>query len=211
MITTTLCMIRHGETAWNAQQRIQGQLDIPLSALGVAQARAAAASLAAEPFDAIYSSDLVRAGHTAESIAHVLHQPISWRHELRERHYGVFQGLTYAEARRQHPEEFASFESREPEFVIPGGESLGQFSARVGACLDEIVECHRGGQVLIATHGGVLDIAYRRASGRSLTAPRDFEIPNAALNWIEVIEGRWYISAWAERAHLEATLDDLPG
>jgi len=209
---TRLCLVRHGETAWNAERRIQGQLDEPLSSRGRAQARAAANWLAQDDFAAIYSSDLSRALHTAEAVAQRLGLSIRQRAGLRERHYGVFQRLTYAEMQQRHPREYARFIARDEEFAFPdGGESLRRFADRVNRCVDEIVAAHPGGQVLIVTHGGVLDIAHRRASGKPLSAPRDFEIPNTALNWLEVDGGKWTLLAWAERGHLAETLDELPG
>ena len=212
MKTTRLCLVRHGETAWNAERRIQGQLDEPLSAVGHAQARAAANGLAGEGFAAIYSSDLARARQTAEAAAHLLRLPVALRAGLRERHYGVFQTLTYGEMHSRYPQDYARFEAREIDFAFPGGgESLRRFSERVLRCAEEIAAHHEGGQALIFTHGGVLDILHRRASGRPLTAPRDFEIPNAALNWLEIADGQWSVLAWADRGHLTETLDELPG
>ena len=212
MSTTRLCFVRHGETAWNAERRIQGQLDVPLSSTGHAQARAAANWLAREDFAAIYSSDLSRALHTAEAAAHLLKLPVGRQAGLRERHYGVLQTLTYAEFEQRHPQAHARFLAREEAFALPGGgESLLQFAARVHRCIDAIVAAHAGSQVLIVTHGGVLDILHRRASGKPQSAPRDFDIPNAGLNWLEVDRGRWSILAWAERGHLAETLDELPG
>jgi probable phosphoglycerate mutase len=209
---TRLCLVRHGETAWNAERRIQGQLDVPLSAVGHAQARATANWLVREDFSAIYSSDLSRALHTAEAAAHLHKLPIHRRVELRERHYGVLQTLTYAEFGQRHPNAYARFLAREEAFALPGGgESLRQFADRVNACLDEIVAAHPGGQALVFTHGGVLDILHRRTSGQPLSAPRDFDIPNAALNWLEVDQGKWSLLSWAERSHLAEALDELPG
>ena len=212
MTATRLCLVRHGETAWNAERRIQGQLDVPLSRVGHAQARAAAHRLAREDFSAIYSSDLSRALHTAEAAALRLKLPIGRQAALRERHYGVLQTLTYAEFERRHPAAHARFQAREEAFALPGGgESLRQFADRVNRCIDAIVAAHPGGQVLVVTHGGVLDVLHRRASGKPLSVPRDFEIPNAALNRMEVEQGRWTILSWAERSHLAEALDELPG
>lgn len=212
MTSTRLCLVRHGETAWNAERRIQGQLDVPLSAVGHAQARAAASGLAGEAFAAIYSSDLARALHTAEAAAHLLKLPIRREIALRERHYGVLQTLTYVEFEQRHPSAHARFLAREETFALPGGgESLRQFADRVNRCIDGIVAAHPGGQVLIVTHGGVLDVLHRRASGKPLSVPRDFEIPNTALNWLEVDRGIWSILNWADRGHLDEALDELPG
>lgn len=214
MTATRLCLVRHGETVWNAERRVQGQLDVPLSSVGHAQARATANALAQEssPVCAIYASDLVRALHTAEAAAHLLGLPIRRLAGLRERHYGVLQTLTYAKFERRYPDAYARFLAREENFALPGGgESLRGFADRVHACVDGIVAAHPGGRVLVVTHGGVLDILRRRASGKPLAAPRDFDIPNAALNWLAVDQGKWTILSWADRSHLTAALDELPG
>ena len=210
MTPTRICVVRHGETAWNAERRIQGQLDLPLSSAGLAQARAAANWLARESFGALYSSDLSRALRTAEAASKKLGLPIRRCTALRERHYGAFQTLTYDEIRQRFPQESSRFLARDAEFELPqGGESLKRFSDRVTQCADEIVAAHAGGSALIVTHGGVLDILHRRASGKPLSAPRDFEIPNAGLNWFEVVSGEWSILSWAERGHLAEALDEL--
>lgn len=207
---TRLCIVRHGETDWNAGKRIQGQIDVPLSALGHAQARATANSLVSEGFAALYSSDLARARQTAEATAHLAHLPLNLLPGLRERHYGVFQGLTYDEAESHHPGDYARHKSRDPHFVPAGGESLLDLAARLDDTLADIVRRHAGGAVVIFTHGGVLDILHRQATGKPLDTPRDFAIPNCGINWIEVSGGSWTLLSWAERDHLEGTsLDEL--
>lgn len=210
-MTTRICLVRHGETAWNAERRLQGHIDIPLNDIGLAQARATAASLTNQSFEAAYASDLLRARQTADAIAArcTLQPAIDAR--LRERHYGVFQALTYDEARARFPEDYQHFESRDPEFVFPGGgESLRQFAARIHEALHDIATRHKGGTVLVVTHGGVLDVAHRLATGKPLETPRDFTIPNAALNWIERDGVDWRLIAWAEQRHLKSALDELP-
>lgn len=211
MSTTRICLIRHGETAWNAERRVQGHIDIALNAKGMTQARTAADGLAGEIFAAIYCSDLARARHTAEAAARVLRLPVCVRRELRERGYGRFEALTHAEMRQRHPQDYVRFEARDPDFDFCGGESLRDFAARVLACLEALASRHAGEQILIVTHGGVLDVVYRYATGRPLTATRDFDIPNAAYNWLERARGRWSVLTWAERGHLAATLDELAG
>ena len=208
---TRICLVRHGETAWNAERRLQGHIDIPLNDIGLAQARATAASLTNQSFEAAYASDLLRARQTADAIAArcTLQPAIDAR--LRERHYGVFQALTYDEARARFPEDYQHFESRDPEFVFPGGgESLRQFAARIHEALHDIATRHQGGTVLVVTHGGVLDVAHRLATGKPLETPRDFTSPNAALNWIERDGVDWRLIAWAEQRHLKSALDELP-
>ena len=210
-MTTRLCLVRHGETAWNAERRLQGHTDIPLNETGLAQARATASSLVGEGFHAAYSSDLTRARQTAEAIA--LHCKLDVTHDssLRERHYGDFQALTYDEARARFPENYQLFESRNPEFAFPGGgESLLGFAARIRTSLERIASAHPGQNVLVVTHGGVLDVAHRLATGKPLDTPRDFTIPNAALNWLGWDGSAWSLIAWAQQQHLQRALDELP-
>lgn len=208
---TRLCLVRHGETAWNAERRLQGHLDIPLNATGEVQARATARSLAGHRFHAAYSSDLQRARQTAGAVAAALGLEIRHDPALRERHYGVFQGLTYDEAQARFPSDYARFHSRDPDFAFAGqGESLNGFAARIVAALTAIAVRHPGEQVLVVTHGGVLDIAHRLATGKPLGAARDFTIPNAALNWLAHDADGWTLEAWAEQSHLDAARDELP-
>jgi probable phosphoglycerate mutase len=210
MSSSHLCLVRHGETAWNAEGRVQGQTDVPLSATGRAQARAVGAALAGERFAALYASDLERVRQTAAPAAAALGLEVRLDARLRERHYGRFETLTYDEARARLPEDFARFKAKELDYDFGSGESLARFNARALECLAEIAARHAGAAVLVFTHGGVLEMAYRHALGRGLQSARDFEIPNAALNRLEIGPGGWRVLAWAEVAHLERALDDLP-
>ena len=198
-----LWLIRHGETSWNAEGRVQGQTDVPLSEVGHAQARAVAALFAGRRIDALYSSDLQRVTQTAQPAAQALGLEIRVEPLLRERHYGMFETLTYAE-------EYARFRAHDPEFDFRGGEGLRLFFERSVRCLSEIAARHAGEDVLVFTHGGVLDMAYRHAKRLGLATKRECEIPNAALNQIEIAGDGWNVLTWGERAHLEAAIDDLP-
>ena len=210
MSVTRLCMVRHGETAWNAEGRVQGQLDIPLNAAGLTQACAVADALAGESFSAIYSSDLARARQTAAPAAVRLGIEVRLERALRERHYGMFERLTYVEARERYPVEYARFRDKDPDFDFVTGEGLAAFAARALACVGALLARHAGEDILVFTHGGVLEMVYRHATGRGLSSPRDFEIPNAALNRIEASGGAWRVALWADVSHLEKALDDLP-
>jgi probable phosphoglycerate mutase len=208
-MTTRLCIVRHGETAWNAEHRVQGQLDVPLNAVGHAQALAASKVLSREKFDVIYSSDLSRARQTAAPTAELLSMEVATDPALRERHYGIFERLTYAEVKEKFPEDYARFHAREPDYDFRTGESLKNFSARSIAVISKIADANKDRSVLVFTHGGVLDYVYRFITGLSLSAEREFGIPNAGLNRIEVTPAGWQIRAWADVAHLENALDDL--
>lgn len=210
MRSTRLCLVRHAETTWNAEGRVQGQLDVPLNETGRVQARAVASVLGDESFAAIYSSDLVRVQQTAAPVAQRLGLEVLLDARLRERHYGVFQGMTYAEAKERIPEGYARFRAKDPEYDFGTGESLGSFNERSLLFIQELVRRHEGEDLLLFTHGGILEMVYRHATGRGLSTPRDFEIPNAALNRIEIGPAGWRIAAWADVGHLSVALDDLP-
>ena len=151
-MTTRLCIVRHGETAWNAEHRVQGQLDVPLNAVWQAQALAAAKVLSREKFDAIYSSDLSRARQTAAPTAELLSMQVAIDPALRERHYGIFERLTYAEVKEKFPEDYARFHAREPDYNFRTGESLKDFSARSISVVSRIAKECEGKSILIFTH-----------------------------------------------------------
>jgi len=211
-ISTRFCFIRHGETDWNVEKRIQGHRDVPLNATGRAQAEATAAGLAAHRFAAIYSSDLGRALETAAATARRQALTVCPESGLRERHYGRLQGMTVNEISRHFPDDAVRYQTRDAHWTFGDGESLYRFNDRIVRTIEALAARHAGADVLCVAHGGVLDIVYRHATGRPLSAPRDFSVPNCALNWLEVTlaDGRseWRIAAWADRRHLDATLDE---
>ncbi len=166
---------------------------------------------ASESFAAVYSSDLLRAWNTAQIAVAGRQVAVSPAPTLRERHFGVLQGVTSLEARERHPDVHRHHQARTPDYDYETGESLIVFAARVMAGLEAIAERHRGQSVLAFTHGGVLDVVYRAATGRALDAPRDFSLPNAAFNWLELGDGGWRLISWADCAHLQQALDELPG
>lgn len=207
MSTTRICIVRHGETDWNADERIQGQIDVPLNPVGQGQAQAAASALASEKFSALYSSDLRRAHDTAAAAAHMLHLSVQLDPGLRERRYGEYEGLTRNEIRQRI--DYGRYIARDPDFDFHGGESLRTFAERVETTITRLAKTHAGQSILIFTHGGVLDIVHRVAMRRPLDTKRDFPIPNAALNWIAVDNddrnAGWTVLSWAVQPHLAAT------
>ena len=210
MRATTLVLVRHGETSWNVQGRIQGHTDVALNRLGLAQAEALGNRLACERFDAVYSSDLVRAYHTARRAVPDPERTIIKDRRLRERHFGVLQGLTGEEAMTGQPAAWKAFKSRDPDLELAGGEKLGDFSRRIVGFVEAILETHAGERVLVVTHGGVLDALYRHALGMPLSVSRNFPIYNASVNILSHDEQSWRIDAWGDVAHLpqEVAMDD---
>jgi probable phosphoglycerate mutase len=212
-MTTRICFIRHGETDWNVDRRIQGQTDIPLNETGRSQALAMAFSAAHHNFDAIYSSDLMRAHDTANMLASRRGLDIKTLPQLRERHYGIFQGITAAEGRQRHPEAHAHYIARDPAYDFETGESMHAFAARIEAAVSEMTRHHDKQTIAAVTHAGVLDILYRKSTGRPLHTPRDFIIPNCALNWFlfdnHGPDGKgWHLEAWDDHHYLAKVLKE---
>lgn len=207
ILVTHFLLIRHGETEWNRAQRIQGQRESELSPAGLAQAAALAAHLSNVAADALVSSDLGRTMRTAAPLGRRLGLAVEASSALRERAFGVFEGLTTDQIKHSFPAAYASWRARDPDFVIPGGESLVGLRMRVKAALESIAG--RGQkQVIVVTHGGVLDAAYRIAEGIDDRAPRAWVLANAGINRIEIDAGRWRLGAWGEVAHLAGAVDD---
>jgi probable phosphoglycerate mutase len=211
---TTLILIRHGETAWNAERRLQGHLDIPLSPAGERQAAALATALQHETFDLIVSSDLQRARQTAEAVARPHGIRVQSDPALRERCYGGFEGLLYAEIEQQFPFEFAAWQGRDIDGALPPGanqgESFRKFYERVIAAIDGWAAAHPGKTLALVAHGGVLECAHRAALGLSLETPRSVSIHNASVNRFTVSGGVLALQSWGEVAHLKAAaLDEL--
>ena len=208
---TQFILVRHGETEWNRLGRIQGHLDSPLNPRGVAQAESVAARLEHEPFDRLVCSDLGRARGTAEIIAGRTGHEIEADDRLRERHYGIFQGRTRAEAAAAFPDAYAEYESEDVDHAIPGGESIQQCFRRNLACLQDLAARHAGERIVVVAHGGVLDGLHRHVLGLPHVGARAFTIVNASLNWFSYEGEAWELERWGDAVHLGLgeALDDL--
>jgi probable phosphoglycerate mutase len=200
---TRIVAVRHGETAWNVATRIQGQLDIGLNDKGREQARRLALALAHESLDAIYTSDLARAADTARALAERCAAPLVADIGLRERGFGTFEGLTWAEVEQQHPEASRRWRARDASFGPPGGETLAAFHARATAAIAAIAARHRGQHIALFTHGGVLDALYRAAARLALDAPRTWQLANASINRVLHGEQGFVLVGWNDALHLE--------
>ncbi len=200
---THFVVVRHGETRWNLEQRIQGQGDSPLTDSGLAQAEAIARRLAGEPaFDVLVSSDLGRALQTARPIARVIGREIRLDPRLRERHFGRGEGLTYDEVGERFPGAFRSDGAIDPDYAIPGGESRRQFHERVARAFEALAAAHPGARLVVVTHGGVLATLYRHIHGIALAEPHRIAIGNASYNAMSFSAGAWTLHAWAQDDHL---------
>ena len=202
MQATRIIAIRHGETDWNAATRIQGHTDIALNANGVEQARQLGAALANEDIDAVYASDLSRAADTAQAIATHHKLTVHTHTGLRERHFGYFEGLTWAAIEAKHAEDALAWRSRDTHFAPAGGESLEALKARVLNTLNELAGKHMGQHIVIAAHGGILDQLYRLANNLDLQTKRDWHLGNAAVNRLLWTPGSLNLVIWGDTSHL---------
>ena len=208
MDATRIIAIRHGETAWNVDSRLQGHLDIPLNDVGLWQARQAALALADEPIDAIYSSDLQRAWVTARAIAETTQAPLTAHQGLRERSFGVLQGHTFEELEAKEPEQAYRWRKRDPAFAPEGGESLIALRERITATTHALAAQHVGGQIVLVAHGGVLDVLYRAATRQDIQAPRTWQLGNAAINRLLWTPEGLSLVGWADTQHLDNAVRD---
>ena len=218
---TEFLIVRHGETPWNVERRIQGWRDIELNELGQRQAQAVARHLAQhhdegqQRIDAIYSSDLKRAQQTATFLAQQLSMPLTLSEGVRERNYGILEGIPFPEMQQHYPEVAKVWASRHPDGVIPSGETLRQFHQRVTGAIEAIAAQHQGQRVVVVTHGGAMDILWRQANGAGLQDPRKAVLLNASINRIALtrVESQfdWALIDWGNVDHLQQaeTGDDV--
>ena len=210
MEATRIIAVRHGETAWNVDARIQGQLDVGLNDTGRWQARRVGEALAGEKISAVYSSDLGRARQTAQSIAEVTGVAVVPEEGLRERSFGIFEGKTFDEIQETWPDHAHNWRKRIPEWEPPeGGESLIQLRERVTRTLQGLAARHPGELIVVVAHGGVLDAIYRVATGQEVNSPRTWELPNGAINRLLWTPEGFTLVGWSDTQHLDPdTLDD---
>lgn len=185
---TQFMVVRHGETLWNRERRIQGQLDSPLTQEGERQAGATARRLRDCGGQRLVASDLGRTLQTALPISAAANLLLETDSRLRERCFGVFEGSTPNEIEARDAVAFARWQSRDPNYAMQAGESLSALCDRVRVCFESMAR-QNGGKVIVVTHGGVLDAVYRLASGVSLDAPRSWPLLNSSINEIEIVDG----------------------
>lgn len=179
-----LYFVRHGETTFNAEGRIQGQTDAPLSDLGRRQGEAVADALANCPIDAVYSSPLRRAMETAQAIAGRHGIEVVADPRLMELHAGVFQGRLRAELAELYPAELAQWLGGNDDFAIPRGESRRQLMLRGCEAVRSIAASGHA-EAAIVTHGGLLSAVLRTILRMSEPLP-PFSIPNGSITRVAV-------------------------
>ncbi|RYX92795.1 MAG: histidine phosphatase family protein [Comamonadaceae bacterium] len=200
---TRIIAIRHGETAWNNDTRIQGHTDIPLNDTGHWQAARLAQALSAEPIAAIYASDLSRAWETASYVGRALGVEVVADPGLRERGFGTFEGRTFADIEKETPEQAQRWRKRDPEFAPEGGESLITLRERVVVTAARLAAKHPGELIALVGHGGVMDVLYRAATRLDIQAARTWALGNAAINRLLWTPEGFSLVGWADAQHLE--------
>jgi probable phosphoglycerate mutase len=200
---TRVLAIRHGETAWNVDGRIQGQLDVPLNETGRWQVHRLALAVAEEDIAAVYSSDLLRALETAQAVARGSGDPVVTDTGLRERGFGTFEGMSYAEINERWPDMGERWRRRDPTFGAPGGETLNDFYGRSIAAASRLAALHPGQTIALVSHGGVMDCLYRAATRVALDAPRSWQLGNAAINRLLYTPQGFTLVGWSDTYHLD--------
>jgi len=202
MKETEIILIRHGETEWNSQKRMQGHSNSDLSEVGRGQIQALGELMKNVSFDHIYSSDSLRTSQTAEAITQYSGHTLQFDQRIREKNLGVFEGLTSTEAKERHPEIYRLFKTAGANYVIDEGESTQQLLERALEFIEEIRLRHPQERVVMVTHGGVVRVLMKHALGLSIDAPTRFIIKNTGifgLIWNE----NWLVTQMGGVYHLE--------
>ena len=202
MKDTVLILIRHGETLWNTQLRMQGSLDSDLTPKGETQIKALGEWMKEVPFDYLYCSDTPRAHKTAEAIRKFTGHNLNFDKRLREKNLGVFEGLTSEEARERYPEAFQQFKTAGASYVIDQGESTQQLLERALDAIEEIRDRHPQKVAVAVTHGGVVRVLMKHVLGIPLDSPTQFLISNTGIFRL-VWRDKWIVAEMGAEPHLE--------
>ncbi|MCX6055285.1 MAG: histidine phosphatase family protein [Chloroflexi bacterium] len=165
---TQFYLVRHGQTDWNVARRYQGHTDIPLNQVGTQQAQNLAEKLAADTFDAIFSSDLSRAVQTAEILGNRLHVMVCIDPRLREINHGIWEGMSLDEVKKKYADDFVRGAQDPTSIRAQGGESILEVAKRMAQSAREIQQAYPNGKVLIISHGLAVSTLYCQVKGISL-------------------------------------------
>jgi broad specificity phosphatase PhoE len=204
-----LLLVRHGQSIANAEGRIQGQFDSPLSERGQAQARALAQRLEREGWNlaALYASDLQRAAETARIVAQQLDVPLTLDPRLREYDFGILTNLSWHEIKDRYPEVWHELDQADGWMSIPGAECVDEFRARLAAMLASIVEGHDEAEaVALVAHGGSLGMLLEHILELETRRPAPFAFANASLSLVEFGPRGPRLSLLNDTCHLDADL-----
>jgi len=201
--TRDIILVRHARTEWNEEGRFQGHLDSPVTEYGREQIKAAAQRLRTEKVDAVFTSDLGRSLLTADRIARAAHVPVVVDTRLRERSFGIFEGLSHVVAKERYPELVGQVRStEEPGFAVPGGESKRALHARVMPAILDALTYPGAGDIIVIGHGSLIRVFLNSVTGQSLPS-RSNKIPrNCSISIIEYDHGGWNAKVIGDDSHL---------
>jgi len=202
---TPLILVRHGETQWNLEGRIQGQSDSQLTSRGAAEGRRAAERLAGLKLAAVYASDSGRARETADLIAAPHRLDVITKPELRERCYGEFEGKTGPEIRETDAEALQTWLSDRQRVAPPGGETQAELSERVMRALREIAGAHPGETVAVATHGGPIKSAVFAILDIPIDSWNRTWIANGSVTVLRGTPEELRVASFNDTSHLDQT------
>lgn len=203
-----IMLVRHGKTAWNGTGRIQGHSDVELEDIGIEQARKLAAFCPFNKVDAIYSSDLKRARVTAQILADKFGLTVTVMPELREVHFGDWEGRRFSELEKTEPDNVEKFFRRPDELKIPNAETFAETQARAMSAIKKIIAAHQSdenAQVIAVTHGAInrtIICAALEIPIRKMWAISQF---NTAVNVLRVDDGYFTVELVNSTAHLDRT------
>lgn len=200
-------IVRHGETEWNAQGRIQGHSDIPLSDNGRAQAQCVARRLSGIPFSVAYASDLSRTHETAQIILGDTATDLHTTPQLREYSKGVFEGLTVDEYARQYPDQYQASLQNDLDFAPTGGETIRETSIRMARFVDETLQNHQDETTLVVGHGGSLRSLIVALLALPLEANWKFVMDNCALSLVHTYPNNAVLHLYNDTAHLNNIIE----
>jgi phosphoserine phosphatase len=198
-------LVRHGETQWNLDQRVQGHHDVPLTARGVEQARRLEAWLREEPLDAVYTSDLQRSRITAEIVAGA-RAPVLDEPRLREARFGVFEGLTSLEIEAAYPEAYHAWRSDAVRNRPPGGETLEDLQQRCMAALADHLPKHPGRTVAVVAHGGPVRVMVCGLLGLPMAIYPRLRVENTSVSRLLFSSRGPILAGFNDTGHLRASL-----
>ena len=212
MSKTEIWLIRHGETDWNAEQRLQGWRDIPLNDSGKAQAKSVQRFLEQQriAFDAVLSSDFQSAIQTAEIAFECSPESIICLPQLRERNYGIYEGHPWQSLTQLPDQPEPEINLRNPDLIVPEGESLLTFNQRIITAFNDIAVQRPNQKLAVIAHGGVIEMVWRYIQKADLSTPRPYKILNASVNHFAIDQQRhWHEIAWAQTDHIQTANEGL--
>ena len=202
--------LRHGETAWNAEGRLCGSTDVPLSDVGRRQAQLLAARMKPILVEALYSSPLQRALETARIVGDAIGREPVVDHRLAELNYGAWEGTVFEEIKRAAPDIYCAWDADPASLAPPEGESGVQLIERVTPFLRDVALRHQSGNVVVVCHKTVCRLLACHIMGVPLSEyRRRVAMENAALNILETRDGNWRVVALNDTTHLSAPLGGI--